>query len=162
MNYLTFGLLVISVGERWVVMTTYRGTWNPPTQNFNVNTDDTTHTLKGYKTVYCLYNWGLWGRSEQASQADPKCFEGARKRSRFLLWLRGGLSFYRWAGTWVIWVSSPCQRREYSSFLMVLPKCGAQREEGEVKLKGCQHTPKNGVRFLITWVLKLSSTIVQF
>lgn len=52
----------------------------PPTQNFSVNTDDATHTLKGYKTVYCLYNWGLWGRSEQVSQADPKMFWGSKEK----------------------------------------------------------------------------------
>lgn len=53
-------------------------------------------------------------------------------------------------------------KREYPTPFISLPKCGVPRKERRLMLKSCQQTTtKNGVRFLITWVLKSISMIVQ-
>lgn len=100
-----------------------------------METGDATHTSRGYENVFYLHK-ALWCKQGLPSELVKN---GLREQGR-----ETGLGFFLWLGVGSSEGShaqpGPCphQRKERPSFVISLLSCGAEGEEGGLKLKRCQ------------------------
>lgn len=90
------------------------------------NTHTHTHTARLYQKRW-FYNEALW----LGFHVGPKLLESAKERGWFGIFLLFGLGL-----GWGIWV----QVSVSLASLRAPPRCGAQREEGVVRLQSCQQS----------------------
>lgn len=85
----------------------------------------------------------------------PRGYEKMRHRVWWQLRGSAGVKAPAWAGAWVVWTSHWLQRTVNPGFLISLPRCGAEGEEGREEMKSCQRSN------IKKWVRTLWHTLLQ-